>query len=82
MVEVSDLPAASRRTIASSTFFLSGTTAPRRKPPSDVMTILAPQSWMRSATDWALNPPKTTLCTAPIRVQANIAMAASGIMGK
>ena len=66
---------------ASSTAGLSGTTAPRRKPPSAVMTALAPQSLMRSLSASAEKPPNTTLCGAPIRVHASIAMAASGIMG-
>jgi hypothetical protein len=55
---------------------------PRRKPPSAVMTSLAWQSKMRSATDWALKPPKTTECTAPMRAQASMAMAASGTIGR
>ena len=33
---------------------------------------------MRSRSDSALKPPKTTLCTAPMRAQASIAMASSG----
>ena len=60
----------------------NGTTAPRRKPPSAVMTSFACESKMRSATDWALNPPNTTECTAPMRVQASMAMAASGTIGR
>ena len=36
---------------------------------------------MRSTTEPAENPPKTTLWIAPIRVQASIATAASGIIG-
>src|SRR4030095_8125521 len=36
---------------------------------------------MRSASASALKPPKTTLWVAPIRAQASIAIAASGIIG-
>ena len=51
------------------------------KFPSDVSTILAWQSLIRSAKAEEENPAKTTECTAPILAQANIATAASGIMG-
>ena len=37
---------------------------------------------MRSRTDSALKPPKTTLCGAPMRAQASIATATSGIIGR
>ena len=37
---------------------------------------------MRSRRDSALKPPKTTLCTAPMRVQASMAIGSSGIIGK
>ncbi len=36
---------------------------------------------MRSRSDSALKPPKTTLWTAPMRAQASIAIASSGISG-
>ena len=39
-------------------------------------------SLMRSRSDSALNPPKTTLCTAPMRAQASMAIASSGISGR
>ncbi len=45
------------------------------------MTQVAPLSLMRSRMESALKPPKTTVCTAPMRVQASMAMAASGIIG-
>ena len=48
----------------------------------DLITIFAWQSWMRSATDCALKPPNTTECTAPMRAQASMAIAASGTMGR
>ena len=47
-----------------------------------LITAVAPLSAIRSLIASALNPPKTTECTAPIRVQASIAIAASGIVGK
>ena len=40
--------------------------------------LRARQSWMRSRRDSAENPPKTTLCGAPIRAQASIAIASLG----
>jgi len=46
------------------------------------MTIFAWQSKIRSATDCALKPPNTTECTAPIRAQASMAIAASGTIGR
>ena len=41
----------------------------------------AGESLMRSRSDSALKPPKTTLWTAPMRAQASIAIASSGISG-
>jgi hypothetical protein len=38
-------------------------------------------SSIRTASSRAAKPPKTTLCTAPSRAQASIALAASGIIG-
>ena len=52
-----------------------------RHPPSAVITSLASASTKRSFNASALNPPKTTVWGAPMRAQANMAMAASGIMG-
>ena len=46
-----------------------------------MISALAPEISIRSATEAAEKPPKTTLWTAPIRVQASIATAASGIIG-
>ena len=66
---------------AASTFCFSGTTLPRRHPPSAVMTSFDLASLLRSATASAENPPKMTECVAPIRAQASMAMAASGIIG-
>ena len=53
--------------IASSTFFLRGTTLPRRHEPSQVMIIFDFASPTRSAMAWALNPPKITEWGAPMR---------------
>ena len=39
------------------------------------------QSSMRTASSFAAKPPNTTECTAPMRAQASIAMAASGTIG-
>jgi hypothetical protein len=48
---------------------------------------LAPRSFasensIRSRTDSAENPPKTTLCGAPMRAHASIATTTSGIIGR
>jgi hypothetical protein len=66
---------------ASSTFFLRGTVEPRRKPPSAVIRTRDSASWMRSRSASGAKPPKTTLCGAPMRVQASIAMGNSGTIG-
>ncbi len=65
-----------------STSGLTGATLPLRRPPSAVISTFAPETSIRSATDPAEKPPKTTLWTAPIRVQASIATATSGIIGR
>ena len=39
-------------------------------------------AWMRVASASTEKPPKTTLCSAPIRAQASMATAASGIIGR
>ena len=50
--------------------------------PQDALTIAEGRaSSIRTASSRAANPPKTTLWTAPIRAQASIATAASGIIG-
>ena len=45
-------------------------------------STFASQTCIRSLTDSAEKPPKTTLWIAPIRAQASIAAAASGIIGR
>ena len=50
--------------------------------PQDAETIsLGLASSILTASSWAAKPPNTTLCTAPSRAQASIAMTASGIIG-
>jgi len=50
--------------------------------PQEAETIsLGWQSSIRVASSLAAKPPKTTECTAPIRAQASMAIAASGTMG-
>jgi hypothetical protein len=66
---------------ATSTFGLSIEGAPRRKPPSAVMTTLHSASLIRSMRESGLNPPKTTECGAPIRAHASMATGSSGIIG-
>jgi len=67
---------------AASTFAFRGTTAPRRYPPSAVMTTVAAASFIRSRTASAEKPPNTTLWVAPMRAHASMAIAASGIIGR
>jgi hypothetical protein len=67
---------------ARSTLALSGTIAPRRQPPSAVMTTRALESRTRSASASAEKPPNTTVCGAPMRAHASIAITASGIIGR
>ena len=67
--------------MAASAFCLSGTLFPPRIPAFAVISILPSQSRIRFLRASALNPPKTTECTAPILVQARHAIASSGIMG-
>jgi hypothetical protein len=58
--------------IARSTVFLSGTFLPPRRPSFAVTTTLHRASMMRSRSESAENPPKTTECTAPMRAHASI----------
>ncbi|CAB4544873.1 unannotated protein [freshwater metagenome] len=66
---------------AVSTVGLRANGAPFLKPPSAVITNFAWASLFRTVTASAEKPPKITECMAPIRAQANIAIAASGIIG-
>ena len=58
---------------ASSMIDFSGSGLPPRICSSAVMTATAPTSTIRSCSDFAEKPPKTTECVAPIRAQACIA---------
>jgi hypothetical protein len=67
---------------ASSAICFSGTMLPRRQPPSAVTSSVHCESLMRSRSDSLLKPPKTTECTAPMRAQASMAIASSGMSGR
>ena len=69
------------RVSAASTFSFNGTCLPPRTDSSAVITSLESAPITRWATASGEKPPKTTECTAPMRAQASIAMAASGIIG-
>ena len=64
--------------IASSAVRLSGTVEPRRQASSWVTSTSQPMSFARSESESAENPPKTTVCGAPSRVHASIAIGSSG----
>ncbi len=66
---------------ATSALALSGTAAPRRQPPSAVISTLASASLMRSARESEEKPPNTTEWAAPMRAQASMATGSSGIIG-
>ncbi len=67
--------------IARSAFSFNRITLSPRNPPSVVMTVPQAESTIQSASESALNPPNTTEWIAPIRAQARMAMASSGIIG-
>ena len=71
-----------QRSSALSTAGFSADAAPRRLPPSAVITTSTPQSRMRVDSASAEKPPKTTVCGAPRRAQASMATTASGIIGR
>ncbi len=64
--------------MASSAVSFSGTVWPRRHASSCVISTSHPMSCIRSRRESAENPPKTTVCGAPIRAQASIATGVSG----
>ena len=68
--------------IFSSTGCLIGAVLPLRRAPSTVTSAFASENSIRSLTASGEKPPKTTLCGAPIRAQASIATATSGIIGR
>ncbi len=65
-----------------STWALIGAVLPLRRAPSTVTSAFASENSIRSRTDSAEKPPKTTLWVAPIRAQPSIATTTSGIIGK
>jgi len=67
--------------IAASSSGLYATTRPGSIPQEAQTTTLGLASSIRLASSFAAKPPKTTECTAPIRAQASIAIAASGTIG-
>ncbi len=71
-----------RSGITSSTAALIGAVFPLRRAPSTVIRALASENAIRSLTDSGEKPPKTTLWIAPMRAQASIATATSGIIGR
>ena len=66
----------------SSTAGLISAALPLRRAASAVIRALASENCIRSLTASGEKPPKTTLCGAPIRAQASIATATSGIIGR
>ena len=66
---------------ALSVLALSGIARPPRTPSSAVTTSVLSQSWIRPASASGEKPPNTTEWMAPMRAQASIATAASGIIG-
>ena len=69
-------------TRATSLFAFSATVAPRRHPPSAVMSTFASASLMRSASASGEKPPNTTEWAAPMRAQASSDTGSSGIIGR
>ncbi len=67
---------------ALSALAFSGTARPPRIDSSEVITTAQLASTMRSFSASGEKPPNTIECTAPMRVQASIAKAASGIIGR
>jgi hypothetical protein len=74
-------PTKARPSTARSTVCLSGIVLPPRSPSLAVTTTFAAGVEMRSRSDSAEKPAKTTECTAPMRAQASIVAASSGIIG-
>ena len=53
---------------------------PRRHASSCVISTSHSMSFIRAESDSAEKPPKTTVCGAPIRAHASIAIGSSGTM--
>ena len=66
---------------SSATGFMKTGLSPRWVPLA-VMTVRQVESTMRSDSESAENPPNTMEWTAPMRAQASMATASSGIMGR
>ena len=66
--------------IASSAMCFSATVVPRRHASSCVTSTSQPMSFIRSESESAEKPPNTTVCGAPSRVHASIAIGSSGTM--
>ena len=67
--------------IAPSRRGLYSTTRPGSTPQDPAIIAFGVASSIRTANSFAAKPPKTTECTAPIRVQASIATNDSGTIG-
>ncbi len=67
---------------AASALALSGILRPPRTPSSAVITTSDLQSSMRPASESGEKPPNTTEWMAPMRAQASMATAVSGIIGR
>ncbi|MNN03138.1 hypothetical protein D3C81_1158170 [compost metagenome] len=65
-----------------STLALRAMCLPPRRLSSAVITRRQSASRMRSRRASGAKPPNTTECTAPMRAQASMAQAASGIIGR
>ena len=78
-ITVSTLTGQCRSAVSALRF--SGTLRPPRSPSSAVISTVERQSSMRPARLSGEKPPNTTEWIAPIRAQASIATAASGIIG-
>ncbi len=72
---------AGRSSTISSTLAFIGFGLPRRRVSSAVTSTFASETSIRSFTDSTLNPPNTTLWTAPIRAHASMAAGVCGTIG-
>ena len=68
--------------IAASAITFVAIVFPPRRPSSDVMRMRDLQSWMRSRSDSAEKPAKTTEWTAPMRAHARKAATACHVIGR
>ena len=68
--------------MATSALVLLGVVLAPRWPLSAQTSTLAPQLSMRLLRASAEKPPKTIMCTAPMRAQASMTTASSAIIGR